>query len=56
MVYNYIKTNGFENLLKQIRAKQLEDFDYNEYPRFKMSDDASGIFIENLKQKVIIKK
>lgn len=56
MVYNYIKNNGFEALLKQIRVRQLEDFDYNEYPRFKMSDDASGIFIENLIQKKLIKK
>ncbi len=56
MVYNYIKNNGFAALLKQIRLKQLEDFDYNKYPRFKISDDASGIFIENQKQKNIIKK
>lgn len=56
LVYNYIKNNGFVALLKQIRLKQLEDFDYDKYPRFKISDDASGIFIENVEQKIIIKK
>lgn len=55
-VYDFIKNNGFKTLLNRIRKKQLQDSNYNESPRFKMSDDASGIFIENSVQFKLKKK
>lgn len=44
--YKIIQDKGFEYLLNMIREEQLKDEDYNKHPRFKMSDDASGIFLE----------
>lgn len=46
-VYKIIQDKGFNYLLEEIRKTQENDKDYNKYPRFKMSDDASGIFLEN---------
>lgn len=46
-VYKIIQDKGFNYLLEEIRKTQEEDKGYDKYPRFKMSDDASGIFLEN---------
>lgn len=46
-VYKIIQDKGFSYLLEEIRKTQEKDTEYNKYPRFKMSDDASGIFLEN---------
>lgn len=46
-VYKIIQDKGLDYLLERIRETQEKDVDYNKYPRFKMSDDASGIFLEN---------